>query len=58
MHLPEVMTLLQKQELLNDSILLSYLAQSTPRRTNNDGPKHNYEQDWGWAWRWGNMSVV
>jgi hypothetical protein len=58
MHLPEAMTLLQKQELLNDSIPLSYLARSTPRRTNNDRPRHNYEGDWGWAWRWGNTSVA
>jgi hypothetical protein len=58
MHLLEAITLLQKQELLNNSIPLLYLAQSAPRRKNNDGPRHNYERDWGWAWRWGNMSVV
>jgi hypothetical protein len=30
MHLPEAMTLLQKQQLLNDSIPLSYLAHAPP----------------------------
>jgi hypothetical protein len=47
----ELIVLLQKTELLENSISVADFAQSTPRQMGNNGPRHNYERDWGWAWR-------
>jgi hypothetical protein len=56
--LTETISLLQKTELLDNSITVADLACRTPRQMGKDGPRHDYERDWGWAWRKGNMRAV
>jgi hypothetical protein len=41
--------LLQKTELLDNSITLADFTRRAPRRTGNDGPRHDYEKDRRWA---------
>jgi hypothetical protein len=53
-HLTETISLLQKTELLEDSITVADFAQSAPQQMGNIGPRHevhksNYEGDQGWV---------
>ncbi len=55
-HLTEKISLLQKTELLDNSIMVADFVQSAPRWKGNNGPRYeicesNYKRDQGWAWR-------
>jgi hypothetical protein len=54
----ETISLLQKTELLSNCITVADCTHHAPQRMGKDGPRHDYERDWGWVLRWGFMSVV